>query len=118
VWEIKDLGNGSVRLTHRVDQEVEDNGRLWKTKIHGKPTHYILRKEDLAAELKRQQDEAKKEPKAAPIRVKRTKRSLLDQFLGRNKETVVVRDPNVAPEKKRRRSLVSRLLHKKKKNKK
>jgi hypothetical protein len=118
VWTIKDLGNGTVQLSHRVDQELECNGRLLQAKMPGKPVHYILKKADLDAELKRQQDAAKREPRPAPIRARTTKRSLLDDFLGRKRETVVVKNPNNAPKKKKEnRSWLSRLFGNKKKNK-
>lgn len=83
VWHMKDLGNGYMELTHRVDREMIIYGKRVSTKVPGLPTVFTLPKIQAYAELKRQQDKAKKEPRSAPVVIKKKRRSLRDIFSGR-----------------------------------
>lgn len=80
VWCMKDLGNGYVELTHRVDREMIIFGKRVSTKVPGMPTVFTLPKLQADAELKRQQAEARKEPRSAPVLIKKKRRSLRDIF--------------------------------------
>ncbi|MBY0501526.1 MAG: hypothetical protein K2P93_05940 [Alphaproteobacteria bacterium] len=82
VWRMKDLGNGYIELTHRVDREMIIFGKRISTKIPGTPTVFTLPKQLAYAELERQQVEARKEPRSTPVIIHKKKRTLKNILLG------------------------------------